>query len=146
MCDAQMQRGGGVESGNWGAWNLNLKNLELPLPPNFELQNTLSRPLTSDHMLPIIEALLVLQDKDRRLIRLRAELEAVPVQRQLLQSKAAKTQAAFDEVKKRATHIESERKRLELEAGTLQQRINKLRDQAKDLLRQAAEIEKEAST
>ncbi len=80
-------------------------------------------------MLPIIEALLVLQDKDRRLIRLRAELEAVPVQRQLLQTKAAKTQAAFDEVKKRATHVESERKRLELEAGTLQQRINKLKSE-----------------
>jgi predicted nucleic acid-binding Zn-ribbon protein len=80
-------------------------------------------------MLPIIEALLVLQDKDRRLIRLRAELEAVPVQRQLLQTKAAKTQAAFDEVKKRSTHVESERKRLELEAGTLQQRINKLKSE-----------------
>jgi len=51
----------------------------------------------------------------------------VPIQRQLLQSKAAKTQAAFDEVKKRASHVESERKRLELEAGTLQQRINKLK-------------------
>lgn len=77
-------------------------------------------------MLPIIEALLVIQDRDRRLLRLRAELEAVPVQRQLLLGKAAKTQAAFDEVKKRATHAESERKRLELEAGTLQQRIQKL--------------------
>lgn len=78
-------------------------------------------------MLPIIEALLVLQDRDRRLIRLKAELEAVAPQRQLLQLKAAKTQAAFEEVRKRNVHIESERKRLELEVVTLQQRINKLR-------------------
>ena len=78
-------------------------------------------------MLPIIEALLVLQDRDRRLIRLKAELEAVAPQRQLLQLKAAKTQAAFEEVRKRNVHIESERKRLELEVVTMQQRINKLR-------------------
>lgn len=78
-------------------------------------------------MLPIIEALLVLQDRDRRLIRLKAELEAVAPQRQLLQLKAARTQAAFEEVRKRNVHIESERKRLELEVVTLQQRINKLR-------------------
>ncbi len=78
-------------------------------------------------MLPIIEALLVLQDRDRRLIRLRAELEAVAPQRQLLQMKALKTQAAFDDVKKRSTHLESERKALEMEVATLQQRINKLR-------------------
>jgi len=79
------------------------------------------------YMLPIIEALLVLQDRDRRLIRLKAELEAVAPQRQLLQLKAAKTQAAFEEVRKRNVHIESERKRLELEVVTMQQRINKLR-------------------
>jgi hypothetical protein len=80
-------------------------------------------------MLPIIEALLVLQDRDRRLIRLRAELNAVAPQRQLLQMKATNTQAAFDEVKKRSTHLESERKALEMEVSTLQLRINKLRSE-----------------
>lgn len=77
-------------------------------------------------MLPIIEGLLVLQERDRRLIRLRAELEAVPAQRQLLQNKAARTQAAFEEVKKRLSHFESERKRLELEVASHKQRIAKL--------------------
>lgn len=77
-------------------------------------------------MLPIIEGLLVLQDRDRRLIRLRAETEAVPPQRELLLSKAAKTQAAFDEVKKKLAHVEGERKALELEVVSLRQRIQKL--------------------
>jgi predicted nucleic acid-binding Zn-ribbon protein len=77
-------------------------------------------------MLPIIEGLLVLQDRDRRLLRLKAELEAVPGQRQLLEGKAARTQATFDEVRTRFAHTESERKRLELEVETLKARINKL--------------------
>lgn len=77
-------------------------------------------------MLATIEQLLVLQDRDRRLLRLKAELETIPGQRLALQAKAAKTQAAFEEVKKLSAHIESERRRLELEVETLKQRINKL--------------------
>jgi predicted nucleic acid-binding Zn-ribbon protein len=105
-------------------------------------------------MLPIIEGLLVLQERDRRLIRLRAELEAVPAQRQLLQAKAARTQAAFEDVKKQLGHFESERKRLELEVGTLKQRIAKLQteqqatrsnDQYKAFQHQIETIEAEIS-
>lgn len=77
-------------------------------------------------MLPIIEQLLVLQDRDRRLIRLKAELDTIPGQRLALQAKAAKTQAAFDEVKKQFGQIESDRRRLELEVDSLKQRIAKL--------------------
>lgn len=77
-------------------------------------------------MLPIIEGLLILQDRDRRLLRLKAELEAIPGQRQVLEGKAVRTQATFDEVKTRFALVEAERKRLELEVVTMQQRINKL--------------------
>jgi predicted nucleic acid-binding Zn-ribbon protein len=77
-------------------------------------------------MLPIIEQLLVLQDRDRRLLRLKAELDTIPAQRLALQTKAAKTQAAFEEFKKRYGQIESDRRRLELEVDTLKQRISKL--------------------
>ena len=79
-----------------------------------------------DAMLPIIEGLLILQDRDRRLLRLKAELEAIPGQRQVLEGKAVRTQATFDEVKTQYAHVEAERKRLELEVVTMQQRINKL--------------------
>ncbi len=77
-------------------------------------------------MLPIIEQLLVLQDRDRRMLRLKAELDTFPGQRQLLQTKAARAQEGFDEVRKKSAHTESERKRMELEVETLRQRIAKL--------------------
>lgn len=38
-------------------------------------------------MLPIIEKLLILQDRDRRLLRVRAEVVAVPGQRLVLQNR-----------------------------------------------------------
>lgn len=77
-------------------------------------------------MLPIIEGLLVLQDRDRRLIRLRAELETVAPQRTLLRGKATHAQVALDEAKRRLSTAEGERKTLEQEAATLRQRIQKL--------------------
>ena len=66
-------------------------------------------------MLPIIEKLLILQDRDRKLIRARAELASTAPQRQNLQAKAADTQTRLDAVKTKGKQVESERKRLELE-------------------------------
>jgi hypothetical protein len=83
-------------------------------------------------MLPVIENLLVLQDRDRRLRRIQAELDAVPAQRLLLQTKAAKAAAEFETVRKRVQQIESDRKKLELEVDTLKDRIGKVRSQQND--------------
>ncbi len=77
-------------------------------------------------MLPVIEDLLVLQDRDRRLLRLRAEIDSVPSQRKVLEGRAAQTAAAFDTVRIRSQHLESDRKKLELEVETLKQRISKV--------------------
>ena len=77
-------------------------------------------------MLPVIEALLVLQDRDRRLNRLKAEIEAVPGQRKVLEGRAQQTSATFDAVRHQAQHLESERKKLELEVDTLKQRVGKV--------------------
>ena len=77
-------------------------------------------------MSPVIEALLVLQDRDRRLFRLRAEIEALPHQRKVLQDRATTTQSVFDNVRHQAQHLESERKKLELEVESLKQRISKV--------------------
>ena len=80
-------------------------------------------------MLPIIEKLLILQDRDRRLLRVRAEVAAVPGQRQSIQGKSAAGAAEFDAIKKQAQQIESDRKKLELEADALKDRIGKVRAQ-----------------
>ncbi len=77
-------------------------------------------------MFPVIEALLVLQDRDRRLLRLKAEIEALPSQRQALEERAAQAASTFDAQKHHALHLESERKKLELDVDALKQRISKV--------------------
>ncbi|MBL9172054.1 MAG: hypothetical protein JNL10_00845 [Verrucomicrobiales bacterium] len=76
-------------------------------------------------MLPVIEQLLVLQDRDRRRLRLEAELKDVPVQQRRLQDKAAQLAAAAESLKQRTLHLEAERKKLELEVASKQDFIRK---------------------
>lgn len=80
-------------------------------------------------MLPIIEKLLILQDRDRRLIRVRAEVATLPGQRQMIQAKAAAGSAEYEAIKKDAQQLESDRKKLELDADALKDRIGKVRAQ-----------------
>lgn len=80
-------------------------------------------------MLPIIEKLLVLQDRDRRLLRVRAEVLAIPGQRLVIQSRAAAGAAEYEALKKQTQHLESDRKKLELDADALKDRIGKVRVQ-----------------
>jgi predicted nucleic acid-binding Zn-ribbon protein len=80
-------------------------------------------------MLPIIEKLLILQDRDRRLNRVRSEVATVPGQRQMIQGKAAAGSAEYETIKKETQQLESDRKKLELEADALKERIGKVRAQ-----------------
>lgn len=66
-------------------------------------------------MLEVIEKLLVLQDRDRRLNRLRMELERIPVERREAQAMADAAKAALEEARMQVKTLETERKRLELE-------------------------------
>src|SRR5688572_17989306 len=76
-------------------------------------------------MLDAIEKLLILQDRDRKLIRLREEVAHIPVERQQLQAKAAASQAALDAAKHKIKQIETDRKKLELDAEAKKQLIEK---------------------
>ena len=72
------------------------------------------------HTLPLdmidsIEKLLILQDRDRQLLRVRSELEHIEPQRQGLKAKALGAQTDLDNARTRSMQIESERKSLELE-------------------------------
>jgi predicted nucleic acid-binding Zn-ribbon protein len=69
-------------------------------------------------MLEVIEKLLVLQDRDRRIRRVAAELAAVAPQRQALQDKAAGARAALERARQQAKEIETRRNHLELEIET----------------------------
>lgn len=76
-------------------------------------------------MLETIEKLLILQDRDRKLLRVREELAHIPSERQQLQSRLAATQSSLEEARTRVKQIESDRKRLELDADARKQQIEK---------------------
>src|SRR5688572_22342648 len=76
-------------------------------------------------MLDVIEKLLILQDRDRKLIRLREEVAHIPVERHQLQAKAASAQAGLDAAKHKGKQIESDRKKLELDVDAKKQLIEK---------------------
>jgi predicted nucleic acid-binding Zn-ribbon protein len=76
-------------------------------------------------MLDVIEKLLVLQDRDRKILQTREELAHVDPERRELQTRATGTQAKLEAAKLRVKQIESERKKLELDAEAKQQQIDK---------------------
>jgi len=80
-------------------------------------------------MLPVIEQLLVLQDRDRKRLRLQDELADIPRQRRRLEERLAQAAAAADQLKQRTLHLESERKRLELEVKSKEDFIRKIETQ-----------------
>ena len=66
-------------------------------------------------MLEVIEKLLILQDRDRKILRIKDQLAHIPHERQELQSKLSSTQAQLDSARLRVKQIESDRKKLELD-------------------------------
>ncbi len=76
-------------------------------------------------MLDAIEKLLILQDRDRKLLMLTEELAHIPAERQQLQSKSAQAQSKLEAAKLRGRQLESDRKKLELEVEAKKQLIDK---------------------
>ena len=80
-------------------------------------------------MLPAIQQLLILQDRDRKLRQLKAELKRAPLERKDMESRTASTTGALDAARLKAKEFEVKRKALENEAGTRRERINKYQQQ-----------------
>jgi uncharacterized protein len=76
-------------------------------------------------MLEVIEKLLVLQDRDRKIHQTKDELAHVEPERQELKQRATGSQAKLDAAKLRAKQIESDRKKLELDVEAKKQQIEK---------------------
>lgn len=66
-------------------------------------------------MLEVIEKLLILQDRDQRILRVRGELARIEPERRMLQARAAGAQTALEHAKMHLKQLESDRKGLELE-------------------------------
>ncbi|HEY5914900.1 MAG TPA: C4-type zinc ribbon domain-containing protein [Verrucomicrobiae bacterium] len=80
-------------------------------------------------MLDVIEKLLILQDRDVRIRRLRAELSRIEPERQLFQAKSAAALAALENARNRVKQLESDRKALELEVESRKQLIARYANQ-----------------
>jgi predicted nucleic acid-binding Zn-ribbon protein len=80
-------------------------------------------------MLETIEKLLILQDRDRRIRRVKGELAHIEPERQMFQTRATGAQTALESAKTKVKQIESERKNLELEVEAKKQLIAKYANQ-----------------
>jgi len=76
-------------------------------------------------MLSVIENLLILQDRDRKIQRLEAELNNIGPERAFMQEKAKAAQSGHESSKNKARQIESDRKNLELEVEAKKKLIEK---------------------
>jgi uncharacterized protein len=76
-------------------------------------------------MLPVIENLLVLQDRDRKIMRVEAELANLGPERASLEQRAKRGQENLDTSKLKSKQIESDRKKLELEVESKKTQIEK---------------------
>jgi predicted nucleic acid-binding Zn-ribbon protein len=76
-------------------------------------------------MTNVIEKLLILQDRDRKIMRTKNELAHVDPERKSLRAKLAKLFETLENGKTRGKQIESERKRLELDIEALKEKIAK---------------------
>lgn len=76
-------------------------------------------------MLEVIEKLLALQERDRALLQLEEELHRIPPEREELQRRTAAAHQSLDTAKHQVKHLESERKKLELEVEQKKQQIER---------------------
>jgi predicted nucleic acid-binding Zn-ribbon protein len=80
-------------------------------------------------MQEIIEKLLILQDRDRKIVRITQELAFISPERDGLHSKAKATQGSLEAAKLRVKQIEAERKQRDLEIDSKKTQIEKYLNQ-----------------
>jgi len=76
-----------------------------------------------------LEQLLVLQNRQQKIKQIQTEIKTMPQQRQNLEAQLAASVAALGAIKSKAQHLEMDRKKLELDAGTRRESINRLKTQ-----------------
>ena len=76
-------------------------------------------------MQQIIKKLLILQDRDRRILHIREQLARVEPERQSFQSRNAAAKATLETLKIKVKQVETDRKKLELEVESVKQQIER---------------------
>ena len=80
-------------------------------------------------MQAVLEKLLILQDRDQKIRQIQVEVKTLPQQRKNLEAQLAANAATLESLKQRARQLEIERKKLELDVGTRQNSISRLKTQ-----------------
>jgi hypothetical protein len=80
-------------------------------------------------MLPVIEQLLVIQDRDRRIAELKREQARIPQQLIAVDAGVRDESARLESAKQELKHLEAERKKLEIDADSKRAQIAKYRTQ-----------------
>ncbi len=76
-----------------------------------------------------LEQLLILQDRAQKIHQVEAELRNLPLERKSLDAQVVAASASLEAVKDKARHVEMEKKKLELDVGTRNESIARLRTQ-----------------
>lgn len=76
-----------------------------------------------------LEQLLILQNRQQKIRQIQSEIKTMPQQRQSLDAQLAASAAAVTTLKQKVQHLEMDRKKLELDAGTRRESINRLKTQ-----------------
>ena len=76
-----------------------------------------------------LEQLLILQDRAQKIRQVDAELKNLPLERKSLDAQVAAASASLVATKDRARHVEMEKKKLELDVGTREESIARLKTQ-----------------
>src|SRR5438067_5920166 len=85
--------------------------------------------ITSSHVHPDLEQLLVLQDRQQKIKQIQTEVETLPLQRKNLEEQLAGSVAGVEALKQKARQVEMGRKKLELDVGTRTETISRLKTQ-----------------
>src|SRR5439155_26659018 len=80
-------------------------------------------------MLEILEKLLVIQDRDRRIAQLKAESTRIPAEITAAEQRVIAEAARLENAKNELRHIEADRKKLEIDAEAKRTQITKYRTQ-----------------
>ena len=78
---------------------------------------------------PVLEKLLILQDRDGRRIALETQLRAVPNDVALVENKIAAEKTAIEEARMELRQLETDKKLLETEIGSAEEKLGKYRTQ-----------------
>src|SRR5207248_4425640 len=85
--------------------------------------------ITSSHVHPDLEQLLVLQDRQQKIKQIQTEIQTLPLQRKNLEEQLAGSVAGVEALKQKARQVEMGRKKLELDVGTRTETISRLKTQ-----------------